>query len=186
MSRADREKWDARYAERATSSVGTPGWLAELDEEIPRRGRALDIGAGTGRAGLWAARRGLDVTLVDISEVGLRIAREAAEREGLRVETIVRDLEVEPLPEGPFALITCFSYEHPALWPKLLGALGRSGVIAAEVATQRNLERHARPPSRFLAAPNALLSRVRGLEVVYFREGWLDGHHKSRIVARRR
>jgi SAM-dependent methyltransferase len=186
MSRADRDKWDARYAKETPGERVAPAWLAELDAELPREGRALDVAAGSGRLALWAARRGLEAVAVDVSPVGLSLARRAAEAEGLPVSTVERDLAADPrLPDGPFALVTCLHYEQPDLWPALRAALGPAGVLVAEIATVRNLERHAHPSRRYLVAPNELLARRGELELVYYREGWLDGRHVARLLARR-
>lgn len=70
MSLAERTKWDARYL-GAAPSFAPSAILAELDALLPRSGGALDLGGGAGRNALALARRGLDVTLADISPVGL-------------------------------------------------------------------------------------------------------------------
>lgn len=185
MAEADRDKWDARYAKERPGERTAPAWLAAFDAELPRAGRALDVGAGSGRLALWAARRGLRAVAVDVSPRGLSLASAAAAAEGLELTTVERDLAEEPrLPEGPFSLITCVHYEQPALWPAMRAALGPGGVLVAEIATVRNLERHAHPSRRYLVEPNALLSRLEGLELVYYRQGWLGHGERARNVAR--
>ncbi len=184
MGNADRDKWDARHAV-ADEPAEAPSWLDELDAELPREGRALDVAAGRGRIALWAARRWLDVTAADISPVGLERAREAASREGLTLRTQALDLEEEPLPDGPFAWISCFHYRQPALWPAMIARLAVGGVLVAEIATVQNLERHAHPSRRFLAEPNELLRAASDLHVVHYREGWEDDRCTARLVAKR-
>lgn len=180
MSSEDRAKWDARYARRSVGEA--PAWIDAL--ELPARGRALDVASGSGRIALWAARRGLDVTAVDVSPVGLAIAADAAAKEGLSIATIALDLEHDPLPEGPFALITCFHYRQPSLWPAMKARLAPGGVLLAEVLTVTNLERHAHPSRRWLAEPNELLALASGLEILSYREDWEDDRHAARIVTR--
>ena len=46
------------------------------------------------------------VTVVDISAVGLQPARRSAELQGLTIETVVADLETEPLPQGDFQIFS--------------------------------------------------------------------------------
>jgi SAM-dependent methyltransferase len=80
------EHWDERYA--ATELVWSAGpnqfVEAELADLFP--GRAVDLAGGEGRNGIWLARRGWQVTVVDFSRVGLEKGRrlagssEAAER----------------------------------------------------------------------------------------------------------
>ncbi len=185
MAEEDRKKWDERYARGEHVAGQAPGWLRELDTELPNEGAALDVAAGAGRIAVWMARRGLAVTAVDISPVGLALARETARDEGVRIETAVSDLEREPLPEGPFALIACFHYRQRELFPAIVERLVPGGVVLAELSTVRNLERHPTPSRRWLAEPNELLRDLGLLEVLYYREGWLGGMHRARLVARK-
>ncbi|NOY93150.1 MAG: class I SAM-dependent methyltransferase [Deltaproteobacteria bacterium] len=179
-----RETWDARYAAGRFDPTGPPGWLEELGEELPSEGVALDLAAGAGRVSIWLARRGLSVEAVDISPVGLALAREAASDEGVNIKTRVADLSSEQLPEGPYRLIACFHYRQPGLLHRLVDTLTPGGVLLGEVATVKNLERHPRPSRRWLVEPNELLREARDLDVVYYREAWLGGRHLARIVAR--
>ena len=116
MAESDREKWDARYR-AGPVSAGDPAWLLEFVGDLPESGRALDIAAGAGRVSIWLARRGFEVSAIDISPVGLALAREAAADEGVQIATHVTDLEREPFPEGPFDLVACFHYRQRALFP---------------------------------------------------------------------
>jgi 2-polyprenyl-3-methyl-5-hydroxy-6-metoxy-1,4-benzoquinol methylase len=80
-------EWDARYSERDGARwSGRPNGrlLAEVASLTP--GRALDVGCGEGADAIWLARRGWTVTAIDISEVAVTRAREAAERAGAAVE----------------------------------------------------------------------------------------------------
>ena len=98
MSQADREKWEARYAGDDGGEVRrVDPFLEQVAEELPSSGRALDLAGGTGRNALFLSRRGLDVTLVDISSQGLARARSAAEAEGLSISTQSLDLDEKAL-----------------------------------------------------------------------------------------
>lgn len=185
MSEADRERWDRAWREGAHADDSQPDWLDALDAELPRAGRALDVAAGAGRVALWWAARGLETLAVDVSAEGLKLAREAAARRGLALATRVLDLEREPPPDGPFAAISVFHYLQRELFPALAARLAPQGVLVCELATTRNLERHARPSARFLLAPGELLALCAPLEIVSFREGWLGDRHLSRAVARK-
>jgi SAM-dependent methyltransferase len=182
---ADRKKWDERYRRGEHVHGQAPGWLRELDPEIPTEGRAIDVAAGTGRVAVWLGRRGLDVTAVDISPVGLALAREAAADEGVRVRTQIVDLERDPFPDGPFAVIACFNYRQRSLFPIIKERLGPGGVAVLEQPTVRNLERHAKPSRRWLVEQNELLHDLSGLTVLYYREQWTGGRHLARLVAQK-
>ncbi len=185
MAESDRTKWDQRYFEAGATRLDVPCWLADVDGELPREGRALDIAAGDGRLTLWLARRGLDVVAVDISSVGLDFAYCAAEEEGLRIATMAIDLEVEPLPNGPFDIITCFSYRQRDLFPYIRESLNLGGIFVAEIATVPNLELHAHPSFEYLAKPGELRRDCGPLEIVYYEEDWFQEHASARVVARK-
>src|SRR5581483_8502744 len=89
--------------------------VAEVADVTP--GRALDVGCGEGADAIWLARRGWAVTAIDISEVAVRRAREAAEAVGAAVEWVCGDALQSSLPAGSFDLV---SMQYPAL-PKAAG-----------------------------------------------------------------
>ena len=185
MAEDERERWDRIWREAGHEDEGPPRWLVELDAELPRAGRALDVAAGAGRVALYWAARGLETLAVDISVEGLGRARAAAARSGLALQTRALDLEWQPLPDGLFVAISCFHYLQRDLFPKLAERLAPGGVLVCEIATDRNLERHAKPSQRFLLESNELLRLCAPLELVFYREGWQDDRCQAQIVARR-
>ena len=185
MAESDRIRWDQRYSEEEEASSIPPPWIEEFDAQIPCHGPALDIAAGSGRLSLWLANRGLRVTAVDISAVGLQLAQRSAELQGLTIETVVADLETEPLPQGSFQIITCFRYWQPDLFPAIKARLNDGGLLVAEVVTKQNLERHDHPSARFLAEPEALRTICHPMEIVYYQEGWVGDWASARIIARK-
>src|SRR6516225_9183356 len=89
---AQAAEWDARYSEReGTMWSGRPNGrlAAEVADFTP--GRALDVGCGEGADSIWLARRGWAVTAIDVSDVALGRAREAARAAGVSVEWICGD-----------------------------------------------------------------------------------------------
>ena len=136
-SAAQAAEWDARYSERdGVRWSGRPNGrlLAEVAGLPP--GRALDVGCGEGADAIWLARSGWTVTAIDISDVALIRAREAAERAGAAVEWVCGDALQTPFPAGSFDLM---SMQYPAL-PKaagqaavraLLGTVRPGGLLVA-------------------------------------------------------
>ena len=107
------EQWEARYASVDRLWSGEPNdWLPELAADWTP-GTALDIGCGEGDDALWLAARGWDVTGADLSPTAVGRLRDGARRAGLdgRVRALVLDVTAEPLPAGPFDLVTSF-YVH--------------------------------------------------------------------------
>jgi len=103
---SDEESWDARYAESDRIWSGNPNaaLVAEVSDLPP--GQALDLGCGEGVDAVWLARRGWQVTAVDISQVALRRAAQHADEAGVRVDWQHHDLG-RTFPQGAFDLISC-------------------------------------------------------------------------------
>lgn len=74
-------------------TVGTPGEVGFFEKEIGfnKSVKILDIGCGTGRHSLELARRGYNVTGIDLSESQLTKARKIAETANLKIEFLVMD-----------------------------------------------------------------------------------------------
>lgn len=185
MAAGDRERWDRIFARRDSHVGSPPDWLSEFDAVLARSVRALDVASGRGRVACFWARRGLATLAVDVSPLGLEQAREAARRDGLALETLELDLETQLLPDGPFAVISCFHYLQRNLFPRLVERLMPGGALVCEIATIRNLERHSSPSARFLLQPGELATLCRPLEIVTHTEAWRGDGFLARVIARR-
>lgn len=186
VGQGDRERWNARWRERANVALLPSPWLTSLDEMLPRVGRALDVAGGAGRHALWLARRGLDVTLVDVSDEGLALAAVTASAERLAVRLVELDLESEPLPTGPWDVIVCVHYLQRSLFPAFAASLTPGGLLVFSQATEKNLERNPQPPRAYLLVDGEAPQLVAGLDIIAYEEGWQEeGRHEARLVARR-
>jgi tellurite methyltransferase len=187
MAETASRRWDTRYRGHDAREREPSPFLESLDGLLPCRGRALDVAGGTGRNALWLARRGLDVTLADISDVALTIARERAAAASLPLRTLAVDLEARPLPPGPWDLIVCAYFLWRPLFVSFPQALAPDGWLVVIHPTRSNLQRHDRPGPHHLLDDGELPGLVPGLVIVRQEEGWTaDGHHEARLVARRR
>jgi len=183
MSEEDRQRWNTRY--RAQAQAREPSaFLRSLAERLPTSGRALDVAGGAGHDALWLAGRGLDVTLVDISDVALEQAAEAARQAGVSLRLQRVDLEREPLPAGPYALVHCQGFLLRPLFATWAQVLAPGGLLVFAQPTRSNLERNAHPSARFLLEEGELPRLLQGLEVLSYSEGWTEeGRHEARLVA---
>lgn len=186
---SDREHWDGRWADADPPGDPDP-WLPELDALLPRSGRAVDLAGGQGRNGLWLAERGLDVTVVDVSPVGLERAMTAAAARGLHLTTEVRDLPVDGPPEGPWDVAVIVRYLDRELVRAVPAVLAPGGLFAFTQPTVRNLERHEHPRAEFLLGEREvaeLASSLDDVDVVEATEGWTpQDTHEARLLVRRR
>jgi 2-polyprenyl-3-methyl-5-hydroxy-6-metoxy-1,4-benzoquinol methylase len=90
--------WEEMYQHQTIESM--PWFYPELDDDLRqaledlglRDGRMLDLGTGPGTQAMQLARKGFDVTAIDISEAAIRLAQEKAEAQGLAIAWVQDDI----------------------------------------------------------------------------------------------
>ncbi len=109
---AVRAEWDRRYADREQVWSGRPNGalVAEVAGLTP--GRVLDVGCGEGADAVWLARRGWDVTALEVSGVALERAAGHARDAGVAVHWVHAALTEAVLQPASFDLV---SAQYPAL-----------------------------------------------------------------------
>lgn len=166
MSDADRDRWDARYAQRGALSpaaVTIPALFADHESEFPTAGTALDVACGRGGAAVWLARRGLHVLGVDISAVAVGQARGLAAADGVedRCRFEVADLD-HGLPDGrPVDVIVGQRFWTPRLAGDLVERLAPDGLLAISA-----LRADEDGPHPYRVTPAQLRAAFDGLAVV--------------------
>ncbi|MEO3939169.1 methyltransferase domain-containing protein [Dermatophilaceae bacterium Soc4.6] len=122
-----RARWEERYGadDHIWSGQPNPQLVAEVADLPP--GSALDVGCGEGADALWLARRGWDVTGVDLSATALARAATQAGREGLEVTWEEADLGAWDAGVARFDLVSA-QYFHwvPAPRHALFARLARA------------------------------------------------------------
>lgn len=101
---ADVKHWEEHYRERPPWDTGRVS--AELVRrlaqfEIPR-GRAVELGCGTGTNAIWLAQQGFDVTAIDITPTAIAQAEAKAKEAGARVNFVTADVTEPPDLGEPF------------------------------------------------------------------------------------
>jgi 2-polyprenyl-3-methyl-5-hydroxy-6-metoxy-1,4-benzoquinol methylase len=186
----DRERWNARWRERAAELEDASPFLVENAALLRTSGKALDLAGGAGRNAVWLARRGFETTLVDVSDVALDKAEQRAKKHGVdrRMRFLRVDLE-GPMPLAPlFDLVVVAHYLDRERRDTFVELLVPDGVLVAANPTVTNLERHERPSARFLVERGELTGWVSalGLELLASGEDWnVDGVHEAHVVARK-
>jgi 2-polyprenyl-3-methyl-5-hydroxy-6-metoxy-1,4-benzoquinol methylase len=116
MPAFDRTKWDAKYSDPQFAPREPSAVLVSLEKFLPNEGRAIDVAGGAGRNAIWLAQRGLDVTIADVSSVGLAQAAARAAEAKVSLKTLCTDLEESPFPPGPWDLILSIRYVQRPLF----------------------------------------------------------------------
>ncbi len=115
--------WDGRYGEPGFFYGEEPNdFLVEVVDRLPP-GRVLCLAEGEGRNAVYLALRGLVVTAVDQSEVGLAKALALAVRHGVTIETVVADLADYDVGTGWSAIVSVWCHVPSALRTKLHAAV---------------------------------------------------------------
>jgi len=202
MESKEKTRWDARYTERPESWTEPDDFLNSAYDEFLAKlpaGRALDVAGGAGRNALYLAERGWQVKIVDISEVGLCLAKDkwnsllncgahppAAAIEHSRISTELVDLEtVTDVGVGEYDLIMVFYFLRRELFPALVSALKPGGLLIYKTYTTGQ-QAFGRGPGdrRYLLKPNELHEAFPSLHVLHYAES-VEGKSTAELVARK-
>lgn len=131
-------QWDQRYGGDEFFYGTEPNdFLAQQAASFPAGAEVLCLAEGEGRNAVFLAGRGLRVTAVDGSAVGLAKAERLAAERGVSVATVVADLGFwDPGEERWDAVVSIWAHLPPAvravLHPRLTRALRPSGLLLLE------------------------------------------------------
>jgi SAM-dependent methyltransferase len=133
-------------------------------------GRALDIHMGQGRNALFLAARGWDVTGFDFSAEGVRVAREAAARAGVRLTALVARHEDFDFGVARWDLLLMSYTWVPLREPyvtRIVNSLAPGGVIVFEHMMEQSAGEHAAP---WLPRPGQLKEIFGRLEILRYED----------------
>lgn len=175
---AGMNSWDERY-EATSYYYGTEpnDFLRERFTEIRPGGEVLCLAEGEGRNAVFLAKQGYRVVAVDQSAVGLQKAERLAIERGVRIETVVADLDgyqIEPQRWDGVVSIWCHlpAELRAAVHRRVIDGLKIGGVFLLEAYTPAQL-RHGTggPKSADLLPTLADLRReLTGVEFVHAEE----------------
>src|SRR3954466_12959691 len=171
--------WNRRFAQPGYLFGTEPnGWLHEHGELWQAGQRVLCVADGEGRNSVWLAQRGLTVDAFDISEVGVRKARDFARITGVKVNFAVADIAQLQWPEGLYggviAIFTQFAAPRlrASIFAGMVQALKPGGILLLQGYTPAQLEyRTGGPPfASHMYTPELLRDAFAGMEILELRE----------------
>jgi SAM-dependent methyltransferase len=175
-SDAERTAWDRRYRQGSHSSREPDPFLVYACEEFveplfARPGMALDLAGGVGRHAIFLAQRGWQVTLTDISTVGIQHARKAAAKYDTRINFVVGDAREFAAKQG-YDLILVFFYLQRELFPRLAQALRPGGLVIYKTYTREHKKFSSKGLSHpmYFLDPNELLRAFPAFHVLHYHE----------------
>ena len=126
--------WNERYVQRNTPwDTGRPSSELQriLREHEIVRGRALELGCGTGTNAVFLAQQGFDVTAMDISPLAIEQARAKVDEAGVDVTLLAADLLKLPDVGPPFQFVFDRGVYHAVRRENLAGYLDTLSRVTA-------------------------------------------------------
>lgn len=183
--------WEARFREPGYAYGTEPnGFLMSVAGKIPS-GPVLSLADGEGRNSVFLAERGHDVVAVDRSSFGLSKGLRLAETRGVRIQTVVANLEEYVIAPGAWSgIVAIFAQVPPAIRARVhrgvIAGLKTGGVYVLEAYTPRQLAFATGGPreKELLMELPQLQVELEGLEFLIAREierDIIEGrYHKGR------
>lgn len=149
------------------------------------RPTAADLACGSGRNAVYLALHGFETTAIDVLPDALAKVQDLARRSRVQVRTLHMDLEFPgALDDLRADLVSVVRYLDRALFGPLARAVRPGGVLVYETFTSEQATLgHPRNP-RFLLQPGELRAAFPDLETLAYQEGFFEGAHLARLVAR--
>jgi len=148
------------------------------------KGRALDIGCGTGRDAIYLAAAGWEVCAIDHLPDALERGQFSAERilGQPSIEWICADIESVVASEK-FNLVCAFFIFSPAVLAYALASLAPGGTLLIEAFTPTHRAERGKPKNLDRTLDIARAYELPGVEVLSAEEGWRSDRHSLRFVA---
>ena len=184
--KADRKRWDERFGRKEFALGKEPNPFLKKNIRLLPKGRALDIATGEGRNAAFLAQEGFEVDAVDISQKGLRKARELAREKGGKVNLSLVDLDHYQIEKDRYDLIADFYFLERRLVPKIRKGLKRGGRVIFEtyILEHRTLGTGGPRQAKYFLKPNELLRFFRGFRILFYREGiFREGGRKKAVAS---
>jgi SAM-dependent methyltransferase len=171
--------WNRRFSEAGYLFGTEPNaWLHEHADLWHAGQRVLSVADGEGRNSVWLAQRGLIVDAFDISEVGVRKARDFARITGVKVNFAVADIATLPWPESIYDGVAAIfiQFADPQLRSRIFAGIARclkpGGTLILQGYTPRQLEyRTGGPPiASHMYTPELLQEAFQGMEILQLLE----------------
>jgi SAM-dependent methyltransferase len=152
--------WNGTYASNQPpwdTGEPEPCLIEAVQQGLVPKGRALEVGCGTGTNAIWLDRQGYDVVALDLAPLAIERARAKAEAaSATRCRFEVRDfLAGEPM-QGSFQLVFdrgCFHVfdeqeDQSAFASRVASLLGPDGVWLSLIGSTEGPAREMGPPRR--------------------------------------
>ncbi len=183
--RLDRKRWNERFGRKEFALGKEPNPFLKKHIHVLPAGKALDIATGEGRNAVFLAQRGFEVDAVDISEKGLRKARQLAREKGVRINTFEVDLDRFQIEKERYDLVADFYFLKRRLVPRIKKGLKKGGRVIFEtyILAHRELGTGGPKKAKYFLKPNELLKLFKEFRILFYREGIFREGGRRKTVA---
>ena len=174
--------WDDRYRKGFYDGADDPHDLL-VEYHHLFTGPTADIAMGSGRDALFLASKGIQVTGLERSWEGLKIARQAAVARGLSIAMVQGDAAGMPFRKGSFRGVIVFYFLLREITRDIAGVLDRGGILMYETFLRAGGDvDHPRNPA-FLLDEGELPALFPGFEPIHYHEGIREHKGRKRATA---
>ena len=162
----DRARWNEKHRKGGPDLPSIP--LLMYQGRL-RKGRALDLAGGRGENAALLALAGWTVTMIDLSDVALSLARKRSVELKAGVRLVQADARRLPL-RGPFDTIVVTRYLERSIAPELVRLLAPGGTLFCEQPVSGIPEPYCVQPGEFprlYPALDVVLETVDGDRAVF-------------------
>lgn len=129
---AERSMWNEAYRKQISFKTD-PNQLLVDTIKGKKTGTALDVMMGQGRNAVFLATKGWRVTGVDISDEGIRQAKEAARKKGVQLAVVQADVQKFDFGTNKWDLVTMiYAGNDASTIEKIKGSLKKNGLFVVE------------------------------------------------------
>lgn len=182
--------WNEFYAKTAYQhGKGPSDFLVQM---LPRlqKGKVLDIAMGEGANAVYLAKQGFTVRGIDISQVAVKRATDLAAENSVEIETKRADLDMFVMGLMEFETVVMHNFKPvtPRYYSDIVRALKQGGTLIVEsLMSEEMREPIGKDESfrNFYFEPNELLNSLKGLRILFYSEGIVDGRHVVQCLAKK-
>lgn len=140
------EFWENHYDTMSPRSNGIPGKILVRFVDSLSPGNALELGCGRGDDSVWLAKKGWQVTAVDLSQRALEYAAANAQRSGVSEQVTFAQYDLtQSFPTGSYDLIVASFLESPLTFDRF--TIFRTALTHVAPGGMLLITSHAKPPS---------------------------------------
>lgn len=189
MSKSE-EYWNQVYKSLPFKKGKGPSAFIEAMTPRLQKGKTLDIGMGEGQNAAYLSKNGFQVKGLDISGVAIDHAKSLALELGTTFETNKADLDLFlfGLMEYDSIVMSHFKPSVTRYYSEIIRALKQGGTLLIESVMseeQKEVIGTDEAYKDFYFKTNEPLNQFKGLRILFYNEGLINGQHTIQMLAQK-